>query len=66
MDLSVSHWMSSYTLPSTITHTRSSHQHKILPILVNKSPFYHSFLYTKNYPTLEQFILNWSIIVGWL
>ena len=36
--------LNEYTLQSTITHTRHSHQHKILPILANKNPFHHFFL----------------------
>ena len=36
--------LNEYTLPSTIIHTRGSHQHKVLPILTNKNPFHHSFL----------------------
>ena len=35
--------LNEYTLQSTITHTRNSHQHKILPILANKNPFHYSF-----------------------
>ena len=36
--------LNEYTLQSTITHTRNSHQHKILPILANKNPSQYSFL----------------------
>ena len=36
--------LNEYTLQSTITHTRNSHQHKILSILANKNSFHYSFL----------------------
>ena len=36
--------LNEYTLQSTITHTRNSHQYKILLIHTNKNPFHYSFL----------------------
>ena len=36
--------LNEYTLPSTITHARGSHQNKIFPILANKNDFHSSLL----------------------